>query len=110
MPKQSSDLGKRVARLREPAGISARKLSLAIGASHGVIAQLESGDIVNLRGQLLLTLARALGTSPEFLLLGEGDEGLSKERVAKTKAAFEQFEATREAAKKPRRRPQKAAA
>jgi transcriptional regulator with XRE-family HTH domain len=71
--KESSDLGRRVARLRRAAGLSARGLSLAIGASHGVVAQLEGGTIMELRSGLIPNLARALGTSCDYLLTGEGE-------------------------------------
>lgn len=74
MEKPPSPLGLRVARLRKAAGIGARPLSLAIGATHSVIDQLEKGRIADLRAGLLLPLARALGTSMEFLLIGEGQE------------------------------------
>jgi len=84
MEKPPSPLGLRVARLRKAAGIGARPLSLAIGATHSVIAQLENGRIVDLRAGLLLSLARALGASMEFLLTGEGHEPSPEE----TRAAF----------------------
>lgn len=70
--KAPSDLGRRVASLRRAAGIGARTLSLRIGATHSVIAQLESGDIQDLRSSLALPLARSLGVTVEFLLTGEG--------------------------------------
>lgn len=84
MEKTPSPLGLRVARLRKAAGIGARPLSLAIGATHSVIAQLENGRIVDLRAGLLLPLARVLGTTMEFLLTGEGQEPSPEE----TRAAF----------------------
>jgi len=79
MTKDPSDLGRRVAKLREAAGLSARELSLAIGASHGVIAQLEIGTIADLRSGLVLPLAKALGTTVEHLLTGEGPEPTPEE-------------------------------
>lgn len=84
MSKDPSDLGRQVAKLREAAGLSARELSLAIGASHGVIAQLEVGTIADLRSSLILPLARALGTTVEHLLTGEGQGPTPDE----TRAAF----------------------
>jgi transcriptional regulator with XRE-family HTH domain len=83
-----------VAKLREAAGISARKLSLAIGASHGVIAQLELGTIADLRSDLTLALARALGTTIEHLLTGNGTDPAPEE----TRAAFDAASAARASA------------
>jgi len=89
MSKSPSLLGQRVARLRKAAGIGARPLSIGIGATHSVIAQLESGRISDMRASLMLSLARALGTSMEFLLTGEGQEPTPEE----TRAAFESLKA-----------------
>lgn len=74
MQREPSDLGCRVAKLRRAAKLSARELSLAIGASHGVIAQLECGTITDLRSSFIPRLAKALGTTSNHLLTGEGSE------------------------------------
>ena len=97
MSKEPSDLGRRVARIRRAAGLSARELSLAIGASHGVIAQLEGGTITDLRSSLIPKLAKALGTSSDHLLTGEG-EGPSAEETQQAFVAARPASSSSEAA------------
>lgn len=94
MSKEPSDLGCRVARLRRAAGLSARELSLAIGASHGVIAQLESGIISDLRSSFVPKLAKALGTTSDHLLTGEGADPAPEQ----IREAFRAFKPRLEAA------------
>lgn len=85
MQREPSDLGCRVAKLRRAAKLSARELSLAIGASHGVVAQLECGTITDLRSSFIPRLAKALGTTSDYLLTGEGSEPTPEQ----TREAFE---------------------
>lgn len=93
MQNQPSTLGQRVAALRGAANIPARALSLGIGASHSVVAQLEAGSILSLRFGLLRQLARALGTTAEYLDSGEGEPPTDEQ----VRAAWEAFEGERKA-------------
>jgi transcriptional regulator with XRE-family HTH domain len=91
MEKPPSGLGRRVAKIREAAGLPARQLGLVIGASHGLVAHLESGKVADLRSTLILSMARALGTSVEYLVEGTGTEPTIEE----TRAAFSAAKAAR---------------
>lgn len=84
-------LGQRVARMRKAAGIGARTLSIAVGATHSVVAQIESGRIIDPRAKLLRALACALGTTMEYLLTGEGVEPGADE----VREAFDAFLASK---------------
>ena len=69
-----SDLPARLERLRALGDISARALSLLIGASQNTVRRLENGISMTPRGDVLVALAQALGTSVEFLANGGGEE------------------------------------
>jgi transcriptional regulator with XRE-family HTH domain len=65
-------LGARVRELREGHGLSRDRLSEMIGASRGYVTHLESGRIAMPSQDLLLALARELGTSAVDLLHAAG--------------------------------------
>jgi len=73
MQRRESEIGPRIRILRKLCGISARKLSRATGVSHGVVAHIERGAIRLPNAELALRLAKALGTTPAYLVMGEGD-------------------------------------
>ncbi len=66
-------LSRRLERLRELGDISARALSMLIGASPNTVANLEAGRSRTPRSDILLSLARVLGTSAEYLAFGQGE-------------------------------------
>lgn len=68
------DLPARLERLRALGDISARALSLLVGASQNTVGRLENGITMTPRGDVLVALAQALGTTVEFLANGVGDE------------------------------------
>jgi HTH-type transcriptional regulator, repressor for puuD len=68
---------KRLARLREDAGLSQSALARAIGTSQSAISQIESGDR-NPSYEMIRQIADALGLSPAYLL-GAEVEGLTAE-------------------------------
>lgn len=65
-----TELGKRIRRLRESAGISARGLSAKAGTTHSVVSQIEAGLIRDPAGSILTAIAAALGTTAEYLTSG----------------------------------------
>lgn len=67
-------LPERLRRLRALGDISGRALSLLIGASQNTVLRLENEETQTPRGDVLVALARALGTSVEFIAEGVGDE------------------------------------
>ena len=84
-------LPERLAALRLRVGISAAALSDIAGLSPAHVAMIESGGRPNLAASTALALARALGTTFEHLVSGEGVEPTDEE----VKAAIERARAAR---------------
>ncbi len=64
-----SAMGRRVKRLREANGLSQRALAAKVKVTQGLIHQLETGAIQDVRSRLVVKLAKALGV-PVTELLG----------------------------------------
>jgi transcriptional regulator with XRE-family HTH domain len=62
-------MGRRVKRLRETKGLSQRALAAKAKVTQGLIHQLETGAIQDVRSQVAVNLAKALGV-PVAELLG----------------------------------------
>jgi transcriptional regulator with XRE-family HTH domain len=61
-------MGRRVKRLREARGFSQRALATKAKVTQGLIHQLETGVIRDVRSQVVVKLARALGVPVMELL------------------------------------------
>jgi len=61
-------MGRRVKRLREAKGLTQRDLAGKAGVTQGLIHQLETGAIQDVRSQVVVKLAKALGVAVERLL------------------------------------------
>lgn len=61
-------VGERIKKRRKEIGLSADDLALAIGKGRATVYKYEKGDIENLPHTLLIPLAEALHTTPEYLL------------------------------------------
>jgi transcriptional regulator with XRE-family HTH domain len=61
-------MGRRVKRLREAKGFSQRALATKAKVTQGLIYQLETGVIRDVRSQVVVKLARALGVPVTELL------------------------------------------
>lgn len=70
--KGPSEVGERLRRLRERAGISARELDKLAGTAVGLAAMLEKGTRDGSRTDTLVKYARALGATFEYLAMGIG--------------------------------------
>lgn len=79
-----TEIGLRIKAMRELALINQLSLSHAVSHSKAVVYQLEHGIILVPSGRLVLNLARALGTTSEYILEGVG-EPPPKEKI---QAAF----------------------
>ena len=64
-----SAMGRRVKRLREAKGFSQRDLAAKAKVTQGLIHQLETGGVQDVRSQVVVNLAKALGV-PVTELLG----------------------------------------
>lgn len=73
MTKTPSDLAKRVTKLREMGGISARALSVLAGLSPSFLGQLERGEFSGLGAESAMRIAAVLGVSVDHLIHGSGD-------------------------------------
>jgi transcriptional regulator with XRE-family HTH domain len=62
-------MGRRVKRLREAKGMSQRTLAAKVKVTQGLIQQLETGAVQDVRSQVVVKLAKALGV-PVMELLG----------------------------------------
>jgi transcriptional regulator with XRE-family HTH domain len=65
----ASAMGRRVKRLREAKGMSQRTLAAKAKVTQGLIHQLETGAVQDVRSQVVVKLAKALGV-PVTELLG----------------------------------------
>ena len=65
----ASAMGRRVKRLREAKGMSQRTLAAKAKVTQGLIHQLETGLVQDVRSQVVVKLAKALGV-PVTELLG----------------------------------------
>lgn len=63
-----SDTGKRIRIRRKELGISADKLAEILGCSRTTIFRYENGDIEKVPGDIIPTLAKALYTTPAYLM------------------------------------------
>ena len=63
-----SPLGRRVKRLRTTQGMSQRTLAAKVKVTQGLIHQLEAGVIQDVRSQVVVRLAKALGVPVTELL------------------------------------------
>ena len=61
-------MGRRVKRLRETRGMSQRTLAAKAKVTQGLIHQLETGAIQDVRSQVVVKLAKALGVPVTELL------------------------------------------
>ena len=65
-------LGERVSRARAKRQLTQEQLAASAGVRQSHISRIESGDIKNVRGDILAKMAQALGVSTDYLL-GLGD-------------------------------------
>lgn len=75
-----SDCGRRMRLARELAGVPARALSLAAGASPSIVNQIEIGRVESPSANLLNAIAGLLGISLDWLVTGRG-KGPSERQV-----------------------------
>ena len=80
-------LGQRVRQIRKSANVSKTQLAEATGLHPTHITKIESGNRPNIAGTTLVALARALGTSAEYLLEGSGVGPSAAETTAAVTAA-----------------------
>jgi len=75
--------GERIGLLRRRQGMTQRELGDEAQVHHNTIARLERGRLTDLPGSMVARIARALGTSTDFLLgLTEKDEPVESELMA----------------------------
>ncbi|MCH9665472.1 MAG: helix-turn-helix domain-containing protein [Gammaproteobacteria bacterium] len=65
----NAELGKRVRLLRKSKGMTQAHLARAVGVSYAAMCQYET-CVVAMSSFRLMTVAKALGTTPDALLLG----------------------------------------
>ena len=73
----SLNIGKRIAEIREDAGMSQSALARAVGISQSAISQIEAGDR-NPSFEMLRSIAKALGVTPAYLV-GPEETGLTRD-------------------------------
>lgn len=67
-----SEVGTRVASLRELAGLSARELSILADLSPSMVGHIEAGRVQQPGVDTILRLADVMGASLSYLIKGEG--------------------------------------
>lgn len=83
-------VGRRLRQARELDGLSSSDLSTLSGLSRGVAGMIERGHIQKPTGEVLGALARSLGITTDWLILGTGEapsEEQVKAAVARARAA-----------------------
>jgi transcriptional regulator with XRE-family HTH domain len=64
--------GLRIRKLREAMGMSQTELARAAKVSQATVSDYETDEIKHHRASVLMKLAAALGTTPEYLVTGDG--------------------------------------
>ena len=80
-------LGERLKHAREARQRGSAELSIAVGASHGLVSEIERGRSKSVQAELAIALARALEVPIEWLVLGEGPDPTATPKAAKAKTA-----------------------
>ena len=75
------NLGERVHLLRRRVGWTQRELGEAAGINANTIARIERSDVKDPGGQIVARLARALGTTTDYLLGLSEESGVGSEPV-----------------------------
>ena len=83
------NIGIRIKQRRKELGMSADKLGEILGKDRSTIYRYEKGDIENLPLDILEPIARALRTTPAYLMGWESGDHPSATPTAKTKAPDE---------------------
>jgi transcriptional regulator with XRE-family HTH domain len=73
-------LGERILILRRRQAMTQQQLAKEAGLNKNTIARLEQGNLKDLGGRLVAQLARALGTSTDYLLGLTEESGVESER------------------------------
>jgi transcriptional regulator with XRE-family HTH domain len=73
------NLGERVHLLRRRVGWTQRELGEAAGINTNTIARIERSDVKDPGGQMVARLARALGTTTDYLLGLSEESGVNSE-------------------------------
>lgn len=87
-------VGQRIKRLRKRVGMSAETLAEKVGVAPSTIYRYESGDIDKVNSDMLIPIAKALGTTPACLM---GWENNASEYVAVTELEMRFISAIRHA-------------
>ena len=64
--------GDRIRQARKAAGLTQQQVADTVGVTKSSVAQWESGQTKNLRGENLVKASKVLGTNPEWLISGHG--------------------------------------
>ena len=75
-------VGQRIKQRRKELGMSADKLAVILGKDRSTIYRYEKGDIENLPLDILEPVAKALQTSPQFLMGWEEESNQKKKTAA----------------------------
>lgn len=87
------DLAERLRQLRGRSGLSQRALSCLAGLSPSEVRLLESRERLDPRARVLVSLARTLGATTDYLLDGRGDPPSPECVASAIRAARERKEA-----------------
>lgn len=83
------DIGKRIKQRRIELGLDVDELAVKIGKSRATIYRYENGDIENMPTTVLEPIAKALETTPAYLMGWERNELLHKQKESRKKFAKE---------------------
>ena len=72
IPKLPTTFGKRLAIVRKAKGWSRARLAREVGCTHGIINQIETDQVKEVRTLLMLKIADALGANPRWIATGLG--------------------------------------
>ena len=83
----SESMAQRIKDLRQSRGLTLEQVADVVGVGKSTVRKWETGMIANMRRDKIASLAKALGTTPEYLM------GWTKEKISPTKPELSEGEA-----------------
>ena len=74
----SKDMAKRIKELRQEKGLTLEQVAKVVGVGKSTVRKWETGMIANMKRDKIASLAKALGTTPAYLM-GWKDDSIEKE-------------------------------
>lgn len=80
----SEGIAQRIKALRQDRGLTLEQVADVVGVGKSTVRKWETGMIANMRRDKIASLAKALSTTPEYLMGWEEDKKISPDELALT--------------------------